>query len=364
MKKALWILLALTVLLMAGCGKEPAVETTEPIDTEPAVETTQATEPQPTETEPEPTETEPPVPETISGTVQADKTGLILSVVNRGDTVDVAGEFDEEHYAVKLETGYGLVEKRLVRPEGAEPYKTWEGYARYNAVMYPTHVLRGEGTTLNMNTRVQVLDELGDTLVVQLEETVGYIAKDMVSTTYIKPATGGGSADGGDIVLGYRGGITNLSTFVPQEGEISGKAEVLADGTEIVLGWFDRGEEVQIVAEEGFAEGWEGFRTVYLKGLYGYIRESFLLEEGAEAYAQWTGYCKYGAKLFAAHTLTGECAALNSNETVTVLWDFGDSYLVQRGEATGYVLKDMVSQSPIVYGGGGGGGGEWTPPAM
>ena len=48
MKKALWILLALTVLLMAGCGKEPAVETTEPIDTEPAVETTQATEPQPT----------------------------------------------------------------------------------------------------------------------------------------------------------------------------------------------------------------------------------------------------------------------------------------------------------------------------
>ena len=228
--------------------------------------------------------------------------------------------------------------------------------------MYPGYLLRGEGTALNMNTRFRVLDDLGEVLVVQLEETVGYMAKDMVSNTYIKPATGGGSADGGDIVLGYRGGVTNLSTFVPQEGEISGKAEVLADGTEIVLGWFDREEEVQIVVEEGFAENWEGFRTVYLKGFYGYIRESFLLEEGAEGYAQWTGYAKYGAKLFANHTLMGESTALNSNETVTVLWDLGDCCLVARGETIGYVAKDMLSTSPIVYGGGG--GGEWTPPAM
>ncbi|MBQ3504498.1 MAG: hypothetical protein IJA75_07325 [Oscillospiraceae bacterium] len=364
MKKALIILLTLMLLLAAGCGKEAPEGTTAPDPTtEPVVETTEATQPQPTETEP--VETEPPVPETTSATVQADKTGLILSIVNRGDTVEVVGEFDEDHYAVKLETGYGLVQKRLVRLEGEEPYVGWEGYARYNAMLYPSYILRtAEGTTLNMNTRVQVLEDLGDVLLVQWEQTLGFMEESMVSTTYIKPATGGGSADGGDIVLGYRGGVTNLSTFVPQEGEVSGKAEVLADGTEILLGWFDRDEEVQIVAEEGFAEGWEGYHTIYLKGLYGYIREGFLLEEGAEAYEQWTGYAKYGAKLYAGFTLSGEAVTLGSNEAVTILWDLGDCYLAERGDVTGYVPKDSISETPIVYGGGGGGGGEWTPPAM
>lgn len=367
MKKVLTVLLALTLLLMTACGTKAPAQTTQPVPTEAVPETTVATEPQPTETEPvetEPPETEPPVPETVPATVLADNTGVVLTTVNRGDQVDIVDEYDETYYVVKLETGYGLVEKRLVRPEGEEPYKTWEGYARYGALLYPRYILRAaEGTTLNMNTRIQVLEELGDVLLVQWEETMGYVAKSMVSTTYIKPATGGGSADGGDITLEFRGGITNLSVFVPQEGEVTGKADVLADGTEILLGWFDRDEVVRVVAEEGFADEMEGFRTIYLDGLYGYIRMNFLVEEGAEPYAEWKGYARYGAVVYIDYSMSGESVKLNTNGEIRVLWDLEDCYLVSSGDVMGYMPKDTVSNTPISYGGGGGGGDEWTPPA-
>lgn len=360
MKKILALLLAMTILLLAGCNGNTPVETV-PATTEAPVETTVATEP-------EPTETEPPVPETISGTVQADKTAVVLTTVNRGDEVDIAGEYDEEYFVVKLETGYGLIEKRLVRLEGEESYESWEGYAKYGALLYPTYYLRAsEGEPLNLNTRILVLEDLGEILVVQMEETVGYMPKDMVSPNYIQPYSGGGgSQDGGDISLGFRGGVTVLSTFVPQEGEVSGKATVLADGAEILLGWFDRNEEVRIVTEAGFAEEKEGFRTVYLEGLYGYIRQVFLLEEGQEPYAEWTGYAVNSPKLYDNFNLSGEGVSLSNNAELQILADLGDCYLVTSGETTGYMAKDTVSEVPVVYSGwsGGGGGGEWTPPAM
>ena len=354
MKKAMLIFMAMTMLFLAGCGGAAPAETTVP-ETQAPVETTLAPET-------EPTETEPPVPETISGTVQADKTAVVLTVANRGDVLDIAGEFDETHYVVKLENGYGLIEKRLVRLEGEEAYAGWEGYAKYNSVLYPTYALKAsEGEVLTINTKVQVLEKLGDVLMVQLEDRIGYMEEAMVSTYYIRPS--GGSADGGDISLGFTGGISKLSVFVPQSGEATGKATVLTDGAEILLGWFDRGEEVSIVNEAGFAEEKEGFCTIYLDGLYGYIRQNFLMKEGEEAYAEWKGYAKYGAVLYTGSNLTGEGTKLNTNAEVQVLADLGDCYLAVSGDVTGFISKDNVSQTPIAYGGGGG-GGEWTPPAM
>lgn len=360
MKKIILLLFILTVIL-AGCGGKAPAETTAPATTEAPVQTTAATEP-------EPTETEPPVPETVSGTVLADKTAVVLTMANRGDAVDIVDQFDEAHYVLKMETGYGLIEKRLVRLEGEEAYAEWDGYAGYNALLYPTYAMKSsEGETLNLNTNIHVLDDLGGILVVQVAEKLGYMEAAAVSASYIQPYSGGGgSADGGDISLGFQGGISKLSVFVPQSGDATGKATVLVDGAEILLGWFDRNEEVSIVNEAGFAEEKEGFCTIYLDGLYGYIRQNFLCREDQEAYAEWDGYAKSGAVLYPSYNLSGEGTKLNNNAELKILADLGDCYLVTSGEITGYMAKDTVSEVPISYSGwgGGGGGGEWTPPAM
>lgn len=161
--------------------------------------------------------------------------------------------------------------------------------------------------------------------------------------------------------------------MVVQEGSVTGQGQVLADGVQVVLGYLDRTDTFRIVAEEGFAQPWEGYRTGYFNGLYAYVPETLSACEGDEAYAQWDGYAQNRAPLYGSYLLLGEpLKTLNQNTQIHILCDLGDSYLVTVDELTGYMAKDMVSETKVSagggYSGGGGGGGgggqEWTPPAL
>lgn len=362
MKRLLAFLLCLVMLFVAGCTPAEPDPTEEPTAaTEPTEITEAPTEPS---EETEPTETEPPAPETVGGTVLADRTAVVLTTANRDETVDVVGEYDEYHYVVKTEQGYGIIEKRLVRMDGGEAYVQWNGYAYSGAKLYNNYHLLPEGVQeLAMNTQILVLDSLGDSCVVQVGETIGYMRLDEISHNYIQYTPGSGSADGGDISLGDRG-VTLLSSFVPQSGEVSGSAVVLADGAEIMLGWYDRGETAQIITEEGYAEAKDGWHAVYLEGLCGYIRQNLAAQEGAEPYAEWDGYAHSQAGLYNNYYLTGEpVTKLSANTSVHILCDLGNCYLVIAGDTTGYMDKGQVSETYITYSGSSG-GGEWSDPVM
>lgn len=359
MKRLLAFLLCLMLLLAAGCTQEEPVPTEEPtVATEPTQVTEAPTEPS---EETEPTETEPPAPETVAGSVLADRTAVVLITANRDETLDVVGEYDEDHYVVKTELGYGIIEKRLVRMDGAEAYAQWNGYAYSGAKLCNNYHLLHEGVQeLAMNTQILVLDSLGDCCVVQVGETIGYMRLDEISHNYIQ-YTPGGSSDGGDISL-RQGSLTLLSEFVAQSGEVSGSAVVLADGAEIMLGWYDRGETAQIITQEGYAEAKDGWHAVYLEGLCGYVRQNLVAQEGAEPYAEWDGYAYSQAELYDNYYLTGEpLTKLSANTSVHILCDLGDCYMVSAGDATGYMAKDQVSETYITYSGG---GGEWSDPVM
>ena len=363
MRRILAILVCVA-LVLAGCrrnGSEPTVTTQEPT----SVPTTQPdTQPPTTEPTAVPTETEPPVPDTLSATALADRTEVVLTTVDRGAEVEIAGEYEEDYYIVKVFEGYGLMEKRLIRMDGAKGYEGWTGYAVSQAKVYTHYHLLPDGAkTLKMNTKVTVLDNLGGTLVIQTEDGIGYMREKELSRGYIQPAPSG-SADGGDIVLGGMGGNVNLSNFVSQSGGVSGKGTVLADEAEIVLGWFDRGEVVAVIDEEGFLEEKEGWYGIYHEGLYGYVRQGLLRKDGEEPYSQWNGFAKRQAPLFDNHYLMGEpVSKLAANAKVQILEDLEHCYLATSGDQTGYIAKDMVSETKINYSSGNS-GGDWTPPAL
>lgn len=368
MRKTFVILLCLLMLFAAGCNEETPVatqDTAQPSEPTVPVETTQPTM---APTEPEPTEppvTEPPVPETTPGTVLADRTMMILETAQRGSTVEVVGEFDADYWVVKTEIGYGLIEKRLVRMDGEAAYEQWQGYAKSGAGLYDHyHLLAPEIQSLTKNAKVQVLEGLGDCYLVQVGDTTGYMRQDQVSKSYIKSSSGGGSADGGDISLDGSWGVSQLSVSVPQSGEITGSATVLADNAEISLGWFDRSETVQIVTQDGFAPEKEGYYTIYLEGLYGYMRQNLAAQEGTEPDEPWQGYARSKAPLYDSYYLTGDpVKSLSANAKVQVVCDLGTCYLVQVGEETGYMAKDQVSETRIQYSSGSG-GNEWSDPVM
>ena len=370
MKRILAILICV-VLVFSGCRSNVPVTTTTVATQEPTtIPTTQTPTAEPTTI---PTETEPPVPETLSATSLADKVYVVLTTVDRGTVVEIADEYEQDYYVVKTESGYGLIEKRLVRMDGAASYEGWTGYAVYQAkVCTNYHLLPGDEQTLNMNTTVQVLDDLDGTLVVQTDSGIGYMREKELSRSSIQPAPSGsgnsGSADGGDIVLEGMDNIMNLSSFITQSGDVSGKGTVLADGAEILLGWFDRNDAVSIINEEGFLAEKEGWYGIYHEGLYGYVRQNLIRKDSEEAYTQWSGFAKYQAQMFDNYYLHGEPESkLASNAGVQILEDLGHCYLATSGQYTGYIAKDMVSEAKINYSSGGGSadsGGDWTPPAL
>lgn len=367
MKRFLILMLGFT-LLLAGCKQNQG-----PIANEPSEPSGPIQQPIEIQQETEPEVTEPPAPETVTATALADHTVVVLQTANRDDTIDIAGEFDENHYVVKLESGYGLIEKRLVRLDGEAPYETWSGYARSGAKLYGNyHLLPGDERELGTNTVLEIVDDLDGCLVVRMDDAIGYIPEAKVSKSYIKYSSGGSSGqDGGDISLSYGGETTNLYTnlsmFVPQSGEVSGKGTVLADGAEIILGWFDRGDSMQIITEPGFVSELEGWHGVYLNGITGYVRQNLTLTDGAEPYAQWDGYARSGAEVFDNYYLNGEAVkTLSTNTVVHVVCDLGTCYLVEIGEDVAYMAKDRISETRITYSGGGSSGGdsEWSDPVM
>lgn len=377
MKKWIAMLLCLMLIFTAGCVQDTPettittavpTETTVPPTTLPPETTVPPTTVPPTTVPPE---TEPPVPETVSGTALADHTVYVMTTLARDTQVEIVGEYNEDYLIVKLEQGYGLIAKPLVRIEGAEAYKQWKGYAKSNAKFYDNyHLIPGNETKQKKNTELFVLEDLGESLLVQIGETIGYMRADEVSTKKIQSSSGGssnsGGSDGGDISLDNQE-VIFLSTVVPQEGEVSGKATVLADNAEVIYGWFDRDEKFDIITEPGFLEEKDGWHGVYLNGLYGYVRKNLTAQEGAEMYEQWQGYSKKNAPLFDNYYLSGkQLKKLSVNTNVQVICDLQWCYLVQIGEDFGYIAKDQVSETKIKTSSGGSSnsGGDWTPPAL
>ena len=383
MKKRIAMVLA-AALLLCGCARQTAqtAETTAP-------ETTQPETTQPETTVPETK----PLPKLETGTIQADGIPLVLTLLDRGDSVEVLRWTDETHAWVKAGEQEGTVEKQLLRMANEEAYSQWNGYAMYSAVLYLNYRLTGEGEALPLNTKLQVLEELDECYMVAREETLGFVAKKAVSRYPAgtggssggedsgssggggSASGGGGGQDGGDISLAVPGRLNLLADEV-----ITGPAQIKADGAELVADTLALGSQVDLLAEKDAAPELEGYAAVYLgEDGFAYVPEQWVLREG-ETFEPWEGYAGYNCQLFDNYLLQGQAVRwLYVNTKVTVLWETDQVLLVQAGETVGYVAAETVRTTPVAVapsdggessGGGGGGsssgggGGDWTPPML
>ena len=324
MKRVLTIALVLAlVLTAAGCGKKQEPEATLPETTAPMVEAE---------------------PELVYATAQINGIPAILAERSRGDKVDVVGAFDEKHYAVKLETGYGLVEKNLVRMEGEPVFESWTGYAYRDAAVYDNYRLAGEpAKRLEANAEVKVLEDLGGCCLVEYDGGSGYmreesLASHAVSEDRSTPSAGG--EDGGEISMGISGKLNLLSVVTPQYGDVSAKAEVLADKTQIVLGYFDRGDRIPVVKGSEA----ENMLTISLDGLTAKIEGTYVLMEGESAPEIRLGKTTDIVSLYADRWMQNSpIDRLNSGTQLKILCELEGCCLVEAAGTVGYLKTAGVA---------------------
>ena len=385
MKKILALLLALTLVFAAGCSNK--AEQPAPTAAPTVPEATAA----PETTLPE---TEPPLPRLEAGTIQGDNIPAILCLLKKGDLVEVTGYAEDGSAIVKIGDAAGTVEKALLRFAGEEAYESWTAYARWGTALYGSYKLTGEPSeTLKTNTELTILDELENCYLVQVGENTGYIAQKQASKWRItsSPKTeddgsSGGSSRGGSSG-GRDGGNISLTAAEEAMGQVvlltevarTGSAEIRADGGVVILKYFDLGDTVQIVAEEGFAPEIPGYTTILEDGVYAYVPTAWVRKSGDEEFKQWDGFAGYSCYFYDNYELRGEPAKqIYANKAITVLWQAGDVSLIRMGDDVGYISTETARTTRIPTqktqedGGGGssggssggGGGGQWTPPAM
>lgn len=324
MKRVLTIALVLAlVLTMTGCGKKQEPEATLPETTAPTVEAE---------------------PELVYATAQINGIPAVLAECSRGDKVDVVGAFDEKHYAVKLETGYGLVEKNLVRMESEPVFESWTGYAYRDAAVYDNYRLAGEpAKRLEANAEVKVLEDLGGCCLVEYDGGSGYmreesLASHAVSEDRSTPSAGG--EDGGEISMGISGKLNLLSVVTPQYGDVSAKAEVLADKTQIVLGYFDRGDRIPVVKGSEA----ENMLTISLDGLTAKIEGTYVLMEGESAPEIRLGKTTDIVSLYADRWMQNSpIDRLNSGTQLKILYELEGCCLVEADGTVGYLKTAGVA---------------------
>ena len=325
MKKTVVILSALVLLSLWGCGKKTPEETIPP---ETVPETTVSGE-----------------PELEYGKAQINGIPAVLEVLSRGDSVDIVESFDEYHYIVKRDVGYGLVEKNLVRPETEPAYETWTGYAYQDAEIFDNYRLAGKSVKkLSANTQVEVLEDLGWCVLISCDHDTGYMKPESLSKTQRSgeshSGTEGSGEDGGDIWMRYSGNLVLLSSVAPQEGTVSGRATVLADETQVILGYFDRGDEIPLVKQSVGME----ILTVYLDGIYAQVSGAYVQTAGEAAYTTWEGRSQQIISVYEDLWMRkSPVERLNANTAVTVLQDLEHCYLVEVNGILGYVKKEAVA---------------------
>ena len=132
----------------------------------------------------------------ISALTLCQETRAYLFLTYRDDTVQVT-ELGEDVCQVYIEGFYATMPRWLLTMEGDEPYESWTGYARSDAVAYEEYQLRNITQEFSQNDQILVIDELPTCYVVDINGEVFYMSLDDISTTEIRAYYGGGGGGGG-----------------------------------------------------------------------------------------------------------------------------------------------------------------------
>ena len=125
----------------------------------------------------------------VKGIVLADKIVVYLSVLQRGDAVNVVEENDDI-CVILIQGRKAKIEKDYIRLDSEEKYESWIGYTYGSSPVYYDYEMNNRIKRFDINDEVEVIDKIKDVCVVQLEDgLIGYMDESNISEEeiYIAP---------------------------------------------------------------------------------------------------------------------------------------------------------------------------------
>ena len=110
----------------------------------------------------------------------------------------------------------------------------------------------------------------------------------------------------------------------------------------MILGWFDRGDAVPLVADGSFdaAEDWY---PVYWNGIFAQVPQDQVRMAEEAPYENWIGGSLKTLSLYADHWLQGDpLYQVDGRTQVQILYELEHCYLVEAGDMTGYAAKEQI----------------------
>ncbi len=120
-----------------------------------------------------------PVKFPCGGRIKADGTRSYLAFLNRPDPVKVIGQ-DADNYTLLIGGGTGVVPKKYIQLVSEPSYEEWDGFSDHRAPLYSDPEMKDELEALARNTKLHILEDLGDCYLVQTETGMGFMEKDKV----------------------------------------------------------------------------------------------------------------------------------------------------------------------------------------
>ena len=146
-----------------------------------------------------------PLADNPLGLVWGDGAELYLTLLQPGETVKVLS-FDEERCQLYLDGQIGTVPRWAIQLETDEPYEAWDGYAAKSITLYKDYRMLVPARDVNLNTPLNVLNDFGEMMLVELEDELYYAKPNSVSHTVIQYSYSPGGGSGGGSSGGSSGG--------------------------------------------------------------------------------------------------------------------------------------------------------------
>ena len=307
---------------------------------------------------------------------------VCYSSLNRNNEIDIVDEDDEFYYF----DNNGLIlaiDKERVRTELDDPFEEYVGYTVYGAEMYYDMDLENFARDFAKNDNVLVKDEFLGVLLVEYDGEEGYMLPNEVRDSliptyrYVAPdptptysggggntSGGGGSSSGGDSgggssqqegeqkPIGTGGMIpTNPTAFICDENgthyETNNsfnkiKGMVLANNSNTYITEFARNSNVKVLSYD------DKNVEVLINGFIGKIERKYIKLAEDNDYTSWDGYAYSGTKVYYDFQLENKMTTLDKNDTVSVVDEIDDVYLVMLEDGTyGYVYFENISDTKI-----------------